>query len=251
LWIVNRALDLLAASGDSTAAKIAKAVRAPGCRPAWEVGLHRADDAPYDELNAKGSHFYNGAGRDWTGQPTTIRTYAIGSHEAPIKFESFGDGRGSALSRLAKIVKLSNAGACLDLGFALHYATDLTQPMHSSGLSALNRSAALHPVWESYVPVFQNKYPPAGRWDRRFLPGEADQVLHQISVRSNGFARRLVDVLNPYGVPACSYNPSSGILYSGRCFRGDERVEAITGEILRDAYQSTASFLFAALRTRL
>ena len=42
----------------------------------------------------------------------------------------------------------------------------------------------------------------------------------------------------------------TGALYTGYCFPGDPNVIRETGRILRDAYQSTASYIYSVFRTR-
>jgi phospholipase C len=194
-----------------------------------------------------GSHFYNGAGRDWFGKPTAVTTYALA--QTTVKNKS-GDARSNARKRVEQVKSLSQPDSCYQLGLALHYATDSTQPMHTSGLAATDYSINLHPVWESYVPVIQTRFPAAG-WDKRFVNLSPDETVHQIAVRSNGFAKKLVEVVDPHKLPICTYEPVTGILYTGRCFRNEANVDAVTGEILRDAYQSAASFLYVTGKSRL
>ena len=121
--------------------------------------------------------------------------------------------------------------------------------MHSSGLAVDDYSVGLHPLWEAYVPTIQTRFPQAG-WDRRLLTLAPDEAVHQIAVRSNHLAKRLVEAVDPHKLPVCTYTYTTGIIYTGRCFRGDERVDQVTGEILRDAYQSAASFLYLALKEK-
>lgn len=250
LFVIDRALDLLRGSGDATAGKIAAALNAPACRTQWETGLWDVDDGA-SKLNerpsgALGSHFYNGAKADWFGKATNVITYSLA--QATVKNKS-GDARSNALQRLAKVAKLDSAG-CYQVGLMLHYLTDMTQPMHTSGLAVDDYSLGLHPLWEAYVPTIQARFPAQG-WDKRFLSLAPEQAAHETAVRSNHLAKKLVEALDPHKLPVCTYTYATGIIYTGRCFRGDANVDNVTGEVLRDAYQSTASFLYVALKSKI
>ncbi len=247
LFVVDRALELLARSGDGTAARIASAMNAKTCRAQWEQGLWDVDDGELKERPnaALGSHFYDGAALDWFDKPTQVVTYQLA--QSTVKNKS-GDARSNAGKRLAKIKSLETADSCYQLGLMLHYVTDMTQPMHVTGLSIYDYVIGLHPIWEAYVPLIQARYPAQG-WDKRFLDLSADQAAHQIAVRAQKLSRPLLEAIDAYRLPSCTYTYKTGIIYTGRCFRGDAKVDATTGAILREAYQSTASYLHVSLKS--
>jgi phospholipase C len=247
LWVVNRALELLARSGDPASVKIAEKMNKPACRggdKGWETGLWDGDGPGLVDADRMGSHFFNAAGLGADGKPTKTVTYAaahvkrLGSSDNAFK---------NALEQLAKVTDLDKADSCYALGLALHYATDLTQPMHASSMSTLEVPMGLHPVWESYVPVIQNRFP-AKTWDRRWQDQSAQNVLQSLAVKSNSWTPKLMAAIDTHRIPICTYLAFAGAIYTGRCWRGDAKVDAITGQILDDAYQSTASLLRAALK---
>ena len=80
LFVVNRALDLLAKSDDQRARTIAQVMNKPEVRKEWEQGLWDGDDSDHSDAGSvlrSGSHFYNGAGKDYFGNATKITTYEM------------------------------------------------------------------------------------------------------------------------------------------------------------------------------
>ena len=146
---------------------------------------------------------------------------------------------------------------CYDLGLALHYLTDTTQPMHSSGYDVFKVPTMLHAVFEEYTPVIQNRFP-AGTWSKKHLlekvkgPGGerdpfADEVFDRVGWSSNALAPHLLDVLGANGrLPTCTYDPEVFISYVGYCFRGRADVDNEIGVVLSAAYESVADYLWAA-----
>jgi hypothetical protein len=112
------------------------------------------------------------------------------------------NARQAANARLSEVSGQFGAADCYQLGTALHYLTDSTQPMHTTGFSAASVPTMLHVAWETYVPAIQQQFPVDSPWDQRWHSNDPDQVFEQ------------------------------------------------TARILRDAYQSTASYIYSAFRTR-
>ena len=79
LWVVNRAIDQLANSGDSQAVMVANLMKRSSCQTQWQQGLWDGDDDNYKDASGyyMGSHFYNAAGLDYKGNPTSYITYNI------------------------------------------------------------------------------------------------------------------------------------------------------------------------------
>jgi hypothetical protein len=50
----------------------------------------------------------------------------------------------------------------------------------------------------------------------------------------------------PLRIPTCTYNVRGATPYTDHCWRGDRGIDAQLGPVLRDAYQSTASYVRAA-----
>lgn len=248
LWVVNRALDLLAKSTDPVAVAAAARMRTSTCRTQWEGGLWDADDGTLAEQGgARGSHFYNGAGRDFEGEPTKVVTYRLGTDEQI----GSGNARTNAASRMAKVGTISTADECYQFGLALHYLTDMTQPMHASSFSALGSPFSLHPAFEDYVGNVQARFPVAGAmaWQQRWKGRSADDVFHETALRANALAPGLAKVL-AYRGTVCTFTTEPAVTYTSHCFLNDSAVHAKIGELLFDAYQSTASYIYAAFKER-
>ena len=235
-----------------------------------------------------GTHFYNPTGKDWNGNPTSVTTYNIVKGSilpilvgiggavvtgpasivaAPVagavggtvisdeigkamfkNKKSCANGRECATAQIAKVKGGLNANNAYDLGLALHYMTDLTQPMHTSSYDGFKIPNNLHPQYEYYAPFVQGNSPSSGMsWDKRWISQNADSVLLQTAQKSNGFAPRLSKALHMNGdagiVTIQSFNGIGP--YTGYNIYNDSEINKITDEILRDAYQSTASYLYA------
>jgi len=250
LWIVNRALELLEKSGDPGARVWAAQLRQKEIREAWENGLWDGDDGDHaDGVSVRsGSHFYNGAGKDWRGNNYPFTTFVIAGFDANRTLQGHNrNGRENAAHYLSSVAGPLDTAKAYNLGLALHYMTDATQPMHTSGFDGSAIPINLHPQYEYYVPYIQARFPTTNMtWDQRWPRQDPDEVVHLAAVRSNGYAVRLLGALH--------YTGDAGIVtiqgfngvgpYTGYNFCNDPNVDALTGEILRDAYQSTASYLY-------
>lgn len=245
LWIVERALDLLGSSGDAGAINVVNRVRGrQSCKLAIEKGIWETDDGSLADTTARGSHFYNPAHLDWNGSPTAATTYLL----VGVDQTQFGNARTNAQSHLAAAANIDTDSQCEELGKALHYMTDLTQPMHASSMSAVSIPTDLHPTLEDYAGGLQARFPADRPWDRRFTGLPADAVVLGTAQHSNGLAVSLLATLR-YNGTICTMSSEPGLVYTGYCFLNDPNVEQKIGEALRDAYQETASWLYAAFRS--
>lgn len=245
LWIVNRALDLLAKSNDANAIKTVQTMNQATCRYQWEQGLWDADDAISDSHHT-GSHFYNGGGKDYAGNPTSVLTYLI----AGVEQKAWGNGRSNAKARLLEAGNLQQTpgpAQCYALGVALHYLTDATNPMHSSGFSAVSLPLILHPALEEYVPMIQARTPANATWNGAMAGNTADDVFHATSVKFGGMAPSMLATMK-YDGTLCSMTPEPGVTYTGECFLHQATVDNKIGQILGESYQAAASYLYAAFK---
>ena len=219
------------------------------------------DDGQYVETapNAKGTHFYNAAGKDFFGKPTTVVTYVMGKEQ-----KSNGTARDHAAKHLAlkdpetTVAKLladptcstlKGKAAAYSLGLALHYLTVMTQPMHSSSYSAVQMPLMLHAVWEEYVPSIQAKYA-AGttekwRLDGKFKGLTPDAAFVAVAKAGNAQAPALARALKPGGATICTMTGEAKATYTGYCWAHDAAADAAAGKVLREAFQLTAGYLFA------
>jgi hypothetical protein len=224
-------------------------VRSGECERAWQDGLWDADDdladtglPPYG-----GSHFYNGAGRDAFGNPTTDLTYTI----AGVPQLYMGTARFNASSRITKVFfdeqnVRRDKPDCYQLGLALHYMTDVTQPMHSTGFHGFSIPTMLHPTLEEYVPMIQGRVL-RKPWYRRWATLSHDEIFHETAVRTAAMAPALMEKLE-YNGAICTMTPEPGITYTGSCFVNDPAVNAQLDLILSDAVESTASYIYAVFK---
>lgn len=256
LWIVNRSLDLLKKSNDPLARKAAQTMSAGTCASQWRLGLYDGDEPKYvdDPLQTKkstaGSHFYNPTGKDYNGNSTSSVTYLIAGVDV-----STGGFRGSPnlnarQSANAQIQKIpvsgpSNAGGCYELGVALHYLTDMTQPMHASGFSGVSSPQFLHPYFEAYVPSVQTRFPAVGAFQGSSVKNP-DFNFDAIARKGNALAPALMKTLIKEG-KQCTLDgvDLSPIPYVGYCFIKDPAVDKQIGIVLQSAYQSTASYIYS------
>lgn len=289
LYIVNRAIELLAKSDDPTARAFAAEMNLPANRNQWENGIWDGDGTDHvDFPNNMGTHFYNGALKDWKGKATSVVTYdivegsiipivgviggaviggpvslaggaavggAVGAAAQKIVFKnnkSCKNARECAKERVDTVKGPLNTTNSYSLGLALHYMTNATQPMHTSSFDGLKIPNNLHPQWEYYAPFVQARFTTADMaWDKRWAAVGHDGF-HNAAVKSNSFAPRLSNALHIAGDAGVTTIQSiNGIgPYTGFNFYNDPTVDSLTGEILRDAFQSTASYLYAVAKAR-
>ena len=245
LWIVNRGLELLSRSGDALAQKAVQTLNAPACRQQWEQGLWDADDKISD-TKLHGTHFYNGGGKDYNGSPTSVVTYLL----AGVEQNANGNGRSNALARIRQAADLATPEQCYALGTALHYLTDATNPMHSSGFSAVSLPLILHPAVEEYVPMIQARFPAQGYWNGTWNGNNPDEVFHATSVKFGAMAPGLLATMQ-YDGTLCTMTTEPGVTYTGDCFLQDPQVDAKIGQILTESYQATASYLYSVFKAPL
>lgn len=251
LWVVNQAIELLKNNDSSIAQQAVEKLNNSECRASWEKGLWDADDPDGDlvdspSTSAGGTHFYNAAGHDAWGDPIDYKTYMI----AGTSKDSNGNARIEAKSNIDKIGHFEDTDDCYSLGLALHYATDMTQPMHTTGFSGASIPIMLHPTLEEYIPTIQTRFPGTATWDQAYSDMEPDLVFHEIALKSAGFSEGLMDVLENDDGTFCTMTPESGITYSGYCFLNDADVDNKMGEILKAGYQTVASYLYSVIKDK-
>ena len=269
LWVVNQALDLLQKEDPLGLTPLGAFVNelrtSAAVRQQWEQGLWDADTPAYADADGhQGTHFYNAAKKDRNGAFTPFDTYF------PAFDNKFAckNARACAAAQLTNVAgfklgdtnPLTKQTAAYHLGLALHYMTDATQPMHTSGWSGADIPTNGHPQWEYYVPQIQHLFTVNGQArNPRFLDWQGqginldnpNNVFHQAALKSNSFAPRLAAALNvDGGAGIVTIQGFNGIgPYTGYNFYNDQAVDKLTGEILQDAYQSTAAYLAAVWKT--
>jgi phospholipase C len=264
LWIVNRGIDLLGKHPELPVAKSAFAfMNEPNCRTNWQQGLIDADfKAVYNNGRhdlAQGandaqvalsgatweSHFFDvDTGKNYKGATSPT---ALTEAETHIK-RSMEDGAG----RLAS----GNAKACYELGLALHYYTDMTQPMHAVNFTATMHPAKLHSNLEGYAMEIQARYPldewsgaPSGEMHDYILKTARDsKALWEPGVKAvvGAYNKRQWD----HGA-MCRVLDANPLRFIARqhidyrvCWEGDPDVDAAIGTTLTSAQDHTAKFIY-------
>jgi len=258
LWVVNRALELLAKSSDPVAVTAVKKMNESSCRAQWQHGLYDGDepglaDNPVDLTaisSTAGTHFYNPAGRDAFGNRTSSTTYLLAGVDVStggIHGRRNPNARQKADNLIRNMWPSSGripSNRCYLWGLTLHYMTDMTQPMHTSSFSGVSSPMWLHPYFEAYVPVVQDRFPAVGSWSERWKGESADDTFHKVAVQSNGLAPALMRVLTVSGRRCTIGGIELAPAYAGYCFINDPNVDAQIGIVLQEGYQSTASYIY-------
>lgn len=231
LWIVNHAVTILGKHQSlPRAAKAYARLTNSTCRSSWQAGLQDADDkVSYNNWWTWKSHFYDpSTGTNWTGGTDTAYKRAL-NYLASAK---------------TKLAKNDVKGGCYDLGLALHYATDITQPMHAANFPATDRPLNLHSHLEDRATVVQNNFV-VNDWTGT-PTATVDTVLNNTAWASNGLWTAMWNALgNAYEVK-CNDDMDDEITDKTGCWEGDAGVDAQIGAALRAAQSSTAQFLYAA-----
>jgi phospholipase C len=157
---------------------------------------------------------------------------------------------------------------CYELGLALHYFTDITQPMHSANFAATDRPRLLHSNWEGWAETLQSKFVRAD-WSKAPSGALAD-VIQAAAVESKAHWKGadgndgplFAAILDAYkkgatfdasGAPsadaACVTAAGELAVASfvsvdlAKCWENDKTVVKETGSALGDAQELTARFL--------
>lgn len=255
LYVTRGGLSLLASSPDPVAKKAYATMSTEPCKSAWEQGLWDADDPngnlldnPSDPNKGGGTHFYNAGLRDAWGKPTKTVTYLLAGVQVAFK----GNARTNAKTHLLEagdLNKSATAEQCHALGLALHFETDMTQPMHATAFSALEIPTMLHAAIEEYAPTIQARFPPNAAWDGRWKGMKPDDVLYQTSLKSGQLSPAFMKPMDYKGT-ICTMNPETGAVYTGMCFVGVPAVDNAIGVVLREGYQDTASYIYAVFNQK-
>jgi phospholipase C len=247
LWIVNRAIGLLAARSEPQAVAAVALLGAADCRPSWHQGLADADfkaayngglfDVPVGasttELVLSGatwaSHFYDpDTGLNYKGQ------------KSPTAYDQGLAHLGNARAALGKG---NRANGCYELGLSLHYFTDITQPMHSSNYTATNYPIELHSDFESYAMAQQTRFA-ATTWTGPTSGDASAQLLAAAHAAKPRWPTLKTAITNAYSARGCGRFSSYWTDHTN-CWEGDATVDGDLGVDLVAAQQATASYLFA------
>jgi len=262
LWIVNRAVDIVAkhAETDETAKKIAAVMNEPACRSRWQQGLYDADfkavynngrsDMPANPNDAQVAL----AGATWESHffdPDTGKNY---KGTAPTAYSEANAHLGYALENH---LDEKTSTACYELGLTLHYYTDLTQPMHASNFTALDRPVKLHSNLEGYSMEIQARFP-LDDWSEQPATMSTEEYIMKTARDSKPLfmegVKAVVAAYKAYTgwhILTCRNIDAEPWRFIERqhldykyCWAGNAGIDAMVGKTLKSAQDHTAQFLY-------
>jgi phospholipase C len=246
LWIVNRAINLLAARSEPQAVAAVALLRASDCVPQWHQGLADADfkaaynGGAFDVAVGGSTTLLVLSGATWAGHfydPDTGLNYK--GQKSPTAYDQGLAHVANVQAQLAK----NRAGACYELGLALHYFTDITQPMHASNYTAKDWPVELHSDYETYAMAQQARFA-ATSWAGPTAGDAAAQLLAAARAAKPRWPTLKTAITNAYAARGCGKFSSYWTDHPS-CWNGDATVDAQLSAELAASQAATASFLFA------
>jgi hypothetical protein len=248
LWLMNRALDIVAArsEGNPAAARIRDLMQSETCREQWQRGLYDADHKlAYNDNLTFESHFYNPeTGNNWRGR------------SAPSGLTETIHHTRAMLVALDPQHRAETDG-CYEAGLALHFFTDATQPMHVASFTALEKPIGLHANYEAYalrrqdefgLADFKNRMP---RWrsiDEAYVANATETAAkfksswNTISTAYGEASAAGNNKCASLNIPASDFW-NAQIVDRPECWQTSAEVGEMTRELLEDAQEHTAAFL--------
>ena len=232
LFIVNHALDILGHHlADAQASSAFNRLNTTTCRSRWQQGLYDADHkVSYNNWYTWSSHFYD---------PSTGTNYL--GFSSPVAYTEALKHLATAKSKLAAN---DVSTGCYELGLSLHYATDITAPMHAQNFAATDRPLDLHSHIEQRAVAIQNSYA-VSDWTGAPTTN-VDDTLTAIAWASYYEWPPLWNALDNAYTATCDYSIDDYTFDHTSCWQGDSGVDAAIGVALRQAQASTAAYLYAA-----
>jgi phospholipase C len=258
LFVVQNAILILAREDESAAARqLLNALEEPECAQQWKLGLHEAD---YRAI-------YNGGKSDITVDSTIFDlarerpTWETHFYNPETGLNYRGNTRTSlseTMKELASIKKIlgpraERFDACYSLGLALHYFTDITQPMHAANFTSLSHPLYLHSNLEARATELQSSFI-ATRWSERPSASVGDAFVSDFFIQTARdskaqFVVTHASILDAYDRSHESYEAKCATrdrlpLFDVRaCWKGDSAVDANIGDSIMFAQDRTAQFL--------
>ena len=232
LFIVNHAITILGHHmSDAHASSAFNRLNATACRSRWQQGLYDADHkVSYNNWYTWSSHFYD---------PSTGTNYL--GNISPIAYNEALNHLATAKTKLA--ANDVNNG-CYELGLSLHYATDITAPMHATNFAATDKPLDLHSHIEQRAVTIQNGYIVTD-WVGAPTTNVND-TLNAIAWASYNEWPQLWNALDHAFTLKCNDSINDYTLDHTSCWQGDPGVDAAIGVALRQAQASTAAYIYAA-----
>jgi hypothetical protein len=258
LFVVQNAIQILAKEADTSEARqLLVQLEEPECAFQWKLGLHDADFRST----------YNGGRSDITVASTIFDimrerpTWETHFYNPETGLNYKGNIRTALSETMKELSSIKNiAGskperfdACYSLGLALHYFTDITQPMHAANFTALSHPLKLHSNLEARAMKIQSSYI-ATTWSKKprtevgdaFVSDFFKQTAHESKAK---FAATHAAVMDAYDrahgfdEAKCATRDRLPLFDVCACWKGDSAVDASIGDSLRFAQDRTAQFL--------
>jgi phospholipase C len=232
LYLVNQAIGILGHHlSEAHAANAYNRLTSSACRSRWQQGLYDADNkVSYNNWYTYTSHFYD---------PSTGTNYQ--GNTSPIAYTEALKHLATAKSKLAANDVYNG---CYELGLSLHYATDITAPMHAANFAATDYPLDLHSHIEQRAVTIQSGYAVS---DYTGSPTTSvNDTLYSIAWASYYEWAPLWNALDNAFRAHCGYAIATYTLDHTSCWQGDPGVDAAIGTALRQAQASTAAYLYAA-----
>jgi phospholipase C len=245
LWIVNRALDLLAQRRDVPQVDhVVTLMQSSDCQPQWHQGLVDADfkgaynGGRWDVAVGGSSAALIAAGANWAGHfydPDTGLNYQGNAN--PV---AYTEGLKHLANTRSMLAANNRTGACYELGLSLHYMTDITQPMHASNYTAKSWPLELHSNVEGYAVTKQAGWA-VHTWAG---PGSGDAPTNLMAFARASKARwPLLKAAIAASYSARCSNFDSYYLDHTNCWQNDGAVDAQLADELAQAQTATATYL--------
>lgn len=221
LWLFNQAEKILAK--DVTGAQLDLVRELKNYNKEIAQGIFDADHKnPYYDKNTFLSHFYN---------PKTHKTYIPGFPNAKdtgtkyfnISVEEYQDGNFEK--------------AFYNLGLAIHYYTDVSQPMHANNFTALSHPVGYHCAYENYVDTFKQIFQASAESEAKwFCTDDVSEWYHENAKRAQADYPKIVNAI-------IKKSYIQGLSDSQKSRTWKKAVRAATGKRLRDSQETLAGFL--------
>lgn len=231
LWIVNHAVTILGKHQDlPRAARAYSRMMNATCSSRWRQGLDDADHkVGYNNWFTWKSHFYD---------PATGTNY-LGGYD-PV---AYGEAREHLATARSRIAAGDLYRGCYELGLALHYATDMTQPMHAANFAATDRPIKLHSNLEDYATEIQGRYT-AADWAGAPTGSASGVLLDNAWTAYDQWPGTWAALASSYSARC---DEIDGYWFDNTdCWTNDDGVDGAIGSALRQAQVGTAAFLYAA-----
>lgn len=262
LWMVNRAIDLVAKRRGRTARATTALMRDSECEPVWQQGLidadylkeynsGRADIMPLASIfriaiagASWEAHFFDPEkNANYNGNGDTAYTRALQyAADAAALLSCDEEADCAELRSQFRFEGSSFETACYAIGLSLHYTTDITQPMHSANFTAKDFPIQQHSHLEQYAMRIQDRFAPE-YFNRS--GATLDEVLMDGAWQAKAqWPRMSLAIKEAYQRNGCF--PMRLYLFDdAKCWEDDEAVDAVIGEALSSGVRVTADALLS------